>query len=195
MTIPVFSGGKVNDIISFADKISAANDISPGELSQRVAVIKRFKELLKAQRDRFQAYLNSLEKQAAVIQSGSADDLMRYVELEEKIVSDIFLIQKVIDPLEDMYHSVSKGSHSPNGIPAGTSAGISESSADGEEVFGLKEAINSMKTEAVIRAERNRAMLSERMASLRSEIRTLRSNPYARKTTVTAAPTQIDIKG
>ena len=43
-------------------------DISPSELSQRVAVIKRFRELLRAQRDRFEVYLNTLDKQKDVIE-------------------------------------------------------------------------------------------------------------------------------
>ena len=168
MTMPVFSGSTVK------------NEISPAELNQRVAVIKRFKELLKAQRDRFRAYLDSLDKQAEVIQGGTVDDLAHYVELEEKIVTDIFSIQKVIDPLEEMYHSVR------HGVPV----------SEGDEVSGLKDALEGLKAEAVIRSERNRELLSERMVSLRSEIKSLRNNPYARRLRVTtAAPAHIDIKG
>ena len=88
-----------------APEKTSKTTLSQSELNQRVAVIKRFKELLKAQRDRFQSYLSALDKQKDVIERGTADDLMRHVELEEKIVADIFSIQKVIDPLEEMYRS------------------------------------------------------------------------------------------
>jgi len=165
MTMPAFTSG------------TSAHEISGAELSQRIAVIKRFKELLKAQRDRFMAYLDSLDKQKDVIQGGTADDLMHHVELEEKIITDIFSIQKVIDPLEEMYHT-------------------SKPEDEGNEVSGLKDVLENLKSEAAVRSERNKELLSLRMTELRSEIKTLRSNPYARRRMETvAAPTQIDIKG
>ena len=176
------------------------NDISPAELSQRVAVIKRFKELLKAQRDRFQAYLNTLDKQKDVIQTGTTDDLLRHVELEEKIVADIFSIQKVIDPLEKMYQSV-RTDLGPIEKPAkGGSKSRSIKSDDlksGEnEVFNLKETLDGLRAEAMIRSERNRELLSKRMAELRSEIKSLKSNSYARRSFDNSpAPSLIDIKG
>ena len=79
-----------------------AVDISPEELAQRVAILKRFKILLTQQRDRFRAYLEMLDKQQEIIENGNTDDLLAHVNLEEKIVADIFSIQKVIDPLEEM---------------------------------------------------------------------------------------------
>jgi uncharacterized small protein (DUF1192 family) len=165
--------------------------LSPGELSQRVAVIKRFKELLKAQRDRFRAYLDALDRQKDVILGGTTDDLIRHVELEEKIVADIFSIQKVIDPLEKMYQSMRTE------VPAAAGAKADEHSG-GEEVVSLREALAGLRTEAVVRSEQNRALLSARMAELRSEIKSLRNNAFAfRKPAFdnAAAATQIDIKG
>jgi len=163
--------------------------ISPSELKHRVEVIKRFKELLKTQRDRFHAYLDTLDRQKEVIEGGTAEDLLSHVELEEKIVADIFAIQKVIDPLEKMYHSAKME------VPAKTKPAEEKHSAH-DEVSGLKEALDGLKAEAVIRSERNRELLSRRMAELRTEIKTLRSNPYARRSTANAvAPTQVDIRG
>ena len=162
-------------------------DISAKELKQRVAVIKRFKEVLKAQRDRFNAYLDTLDRQKDVIERGSADDLLHHVELEEKIVADIFSIQKVIDPLEKMYHT----SKLP---PPSKGKKAAAKHPDGDEVSGLKEALDSLKAEAVVRSERNRELLTKRMAELRSEIKTLRSNPYTKRSGGTA-PTQVDIRG
>ena len=156
------------------------NDISSSELSQRVALIKRFKELLKAQRERLRVYLDSLDRQKDIIQSGTTDDLIRHVELEENIITDIFSIQKVIDPLEKMYRSVKQD------VPL----------SEGREVSGLKETLENLKVEAAVRSERNKELLSKRMVEIRSEIKSLRSNPYARRRSEPAVvPTQVDIRG
>jgi hypothetical protein len=153
---------------------SAQSDISPEELAQRVAVLRRFRTLLTQQRDRFRSYLEVLDKQKDIIESGSAEELLSHVELEEKIVADIFSIQKVIDPLEDMYHAAVSGF-----APAGKTA-RSEASGDGEdEVPSLKAALNDLKNEAVLRSTHNKELLSKRMVELRSEIKSLRENPYA----------------
>jgi len=162
--------------------------ISPAELKHRVEVIKRFKELLKAQRDRFHTYLDTLERQKEVIEGGSAEDLLSHVELEEKIVEDIFSIQKVIDPLEKMYHTAKQEAPAKGTKPEKTHS-------DRDEVSNLKEALDGLKAEAVVRSERNKELLTKRMTELRAEIKTLRSNPYARRSGNTAAPTHVDIRG
>jgi len=164
--------------------------ISATELNQRVAVLKKFKELLKTQRDRFQAYLTALDKQKDVIQSGTTDDLLRHVELEEKIVADIFSIQKVIDPLEEMYQAVTVKTPAKNSQKSGAKVNGEE------EVISLKEALDGLKAEAVMRSERNRELLAKRMAELRSEINSMKRNSYARRNFDTSTgPSYIDIKG
>ena len=183
----------------------AKKDISPSELKHRVAVIKRFKELLMAQRERFNTYLGALDRQKNVIETGTTDELLSYVELEEKIVSDIFSIQKVIDPLEEMYRSVRRdmsaesnttgqksksGGLQPNGLQPN---GLQPESGDG--VASLKEALEGLKAEAVIRSERNRELLSKRMSELRSEIKSLKSNYPRRQPTGSPMPSLIDLEG
>ena len=150
--------------------IAVNSEIDSAELAQRVAVLKRFKTLLSQQRDRFRSYLDLLDKQQNVIESGSAEDLLTYVEIEEKIVADIFSIQKVIDPLEEMYYTVISG-QSPVDIP------VKQENPD--EVSGLKASLDKLKSEAVIRSTKNKELLSKRMLELRQEIKTLRNNPYA----------------
>jgi hypothetical protein len=176
----------VDDVNSTAD---VTEEIDSAELAQRVAILKRFKTLLTQQRDRFHNYLELLEKQQSVIESGSAEDLLNYVEIEEKIVADIFSIQKVIDPLEEMYYSVISG-QSPQQAPA-----RSETS---NEVPGLKASLEKLQSEAIIRSTKNKELLSKRMLELRSEIKTLRNNPYAagRSSFGTAnTASLVDIKG
>jgi hypothetical protein len=169
-----------------------AADISPEELAQRVAILRRFRTLLTQQRDRFRSYLEVLDKQKDVIESGNAEDLLSHIELEEKIVTDIFSIQKVIDPLDDMYRAVVSGF-------APASAQTAPFHAD-DEVPGLKAALEDLKKEAVIRSARNKELLSRRMVELRSEIKSLRDNPYAanvRKAAYTDGKTAslVDISG
>jgi len=148
-------------------------EIDSAELAQRVAVLKRFKTLLTQQRDRFHSYLDLLDKQQGVIESGSAEDLLSYVEIEEKIVADIFSIQKVIDPLEEMYNSITSKNTNIIRMPE-TSAGVSSD----DEVPGIKASLERLKGEAVMRSTKNKELLSKRMMELRSEITALRNNPY-----------------
>lgn len=168
--------------------------IGPGELAQRVAVLKRFKALLREQRDRFQSYLEALDRQRGVIESGSAGDLLAHVELEERIVADIFAIQKVIDPLDGLYQSLVSGSAAVSG------GSPSEGAGHDHDVSGLKAALEDLQKEAISRSSRNRELLSRRMTELRTEIKSLRSNPLAahiRRSAYSGANTAslIDIKG
>ena len=156
-----------------AEEVTATMDIDSAELAQRVAILKRFKILLSQQRERFKSYLDLLDKQQNVIESGSAEDLLTYVEIEEKIVADIFSIQKVIDPLEEMYNSVVSGQDQSH-----LTAKL-ENSGSQEEVPGLKASLEKLKNEAVMRSTKNKELLSKRMLELRQEITTLRNNPYA----------------
>ena len=159
--------------------------IDSGELTQRVAVLKRFKIMLAQQRNRFKDYLDLLEKQQNIIEKGSADDLLAYVEIEEKIVADIFSIQKVIDPLEEMYYSVTSGS--------------TQKAKSHEEVPSIKESLEKLKSETAVLSLKNRELLSKRMLELRSEIKALRNNPYAsgRRSSFNDSNTAslVDIKG
>lgn len=148
-----------------------SNSLEEAEIAQRVAILKRFKTLLSQQRDRFRNYLDLLDKQQNVIASGNAEDLLNYVEIEEKIVADIFSIQKVIDPLEEMYYTV-LSDHSP----AKTAKQENQ-----DEVPSIKASLEKLKNEAVMRSTKNKEMLSKRMLELRSEIKILRNNPYAAK--------------
>jgi hypothetical protein len=150
---------------------AAGGTIGPEELAQRVAILKRFRTLLTQQRDRFRVYLEALDKQKDIIEKGDPGELLAHVELEEKIVADIFSIQKVIDPLEEMYQAALSG-FEPSRAAAQNSLHPSD------DVPGLKAALEDLKQEAVIRSGRNKELLSRRMVELRAEIKSLRSNPY-----------------
>ena len=159
-------------------------DLSPEEISRRTAALKRFRELLKAQRDRFQTYLDVLDRQKTMIEKGNAEDLIRHVELEEKIVADILSIQKVIDPMEHLYRAVNKGS--------------GKVLKENDEVADIKSALENLKKEAAARSERNKNLLSKRMIELRSEIKSIRADPYNRQRSAYSnqgVASVVDIKG
>ncbi|MBN2875484.1 MAG: flagellar export chaperone FlgN [Spirochaetales bacterium] len=152
--------------------------LSREELGERVAVLKRFRELLVRQRERFQDYMALLDRQRSDIEQGDVDALVSHVELEQGIVSEIFAVQKVIDPLEDMYRAVYAG-------------------AEPEGVAELRSTLSDLKEEVVVRNSENRALLKQRMEMLRHEIMSV-NNPYTRRRSVyssAAEPSALDIKG
>jgi hypothetical protein len=183
-----------------AEQSTAPAALSAGEVKRRVAVLKRFRELLNQQRERFRQYLDVLDKQKDVIEGGSADDLISHVELEEKIVTDIFAIQKVIDPLEEMYRTASRGvsgETAASGRTAAAGPASAEVSNEEREVPSLKAALEELKAEAVVRSQRNRELLTKRMEELRLEMKTLRAHPYAihRSAYSSESASLVDIKG
>lgn len=155
-------------------------EISEGELTQRMAVVKRFKELLEQQRERFRSYLTELDREKLAIGTGNTDEIIAHVGLEEQIVEDIFSIQKVIDPLEIMYNAA--GPY----LPA-------------NDVSSLKAALEDLKLQAAVRSGQNRDLLSGRMAEINSEIQAIKNNPFISKTRQAlyqnVTPSLVDIMG
>jgi hypothetical protein len=130
------------------------------ELDRRVAVLRRFRELLQRQRDKFHEYLDVLEREKADIEAGDVDAMVSHVEIEQQIVSELYTFQKVIDPLEDMYREA---------YPAGTE----------HDVSGFKRGIDALRADVLARNARNRDLLKQKMGMLRQEIQSLR-NPTKR---------------
>jgi len=79
------------------------NELSTGELEERLAVIKRFKALLQEQRDKFYEYLLILEKQEIEIRKENLVSMQEYDAIGDAIIKNIIDIQKVIDPIEAIY--------------------------------------------------------------------------------------------
>jgi hypothetical protein len=125
-------------------------------------------ELLITQQTRLGSYLNVLDKQQEAIIKGRSEEILFYVELEEKIGRELFSIQKVILPLEKGYDTI---------YPA-----------DPQKlaINKLKDALEVGKNEVLIRSKRNRELLAKRMGELRSQIETLRASPL-RRTSVYAS--------
>lgn len=155
-----------------------AEQLSRAELDERVAVLKRFRELLSRQRDKFRDYLELLDRQKADIVEGDVDALVAHVEAEQAIVAEIFAVQKAIDPMEDLYRMAYRGAE-PEGLPE------------------LRDTLSTLKDEVAERNAENRSLLKQRMDMLRHQIMSIR-NPYAKKKSVyaeSAEPSALDISG
>ena len=116
-----------------------------------MAVLKRFKALLQEQRKKFSDYLVVLETQERSIHEENIDALVHHTELEQSIIGDIFTIQKVIDPIEEMYRL---------GMP----------DKDDTEVVRLKSDLNKLQSQVIDQNQKNRELLQSRMADLRQEM-------------------------
>jgi hypothetical protein len=140
------------------------------EIERRVALLRRFRELLAEQRGKFERYLHVLDHEKADIESGDIDRLVAHVEIEEQVVSEIYTFQKVIDPLDELYRAAFAASA---GFPGG----------DGTDVPELKGALDELKGEVIRRNKENRVLLGRRMELLRGEIAGFR-NPLASRKSV-----------
>ena len=139
---------------------------------QNASIVKRLREMLLRQRERFQSYLAILERQEQDIADGDAEKLLVHVELEQAVIAEIFTLKRVIAPLEDLYQAAYPEPE--------------------QTIPPLALTLERMGAQVIERNARNRAMLKERMDTLREEIGSLRAwprlSPYAE-----VVPSLVDI--
>lgn len=140
--------------------------VSDEEVMQRVAVLKKLRSYLVKQREHFMSYLTLLDREEDAITSGDIEKLELHVELEHKLLKDIFAFQKVIAPLKDMYRSA---------FPGGN-----------VEIEQLDESIESLKKKALAHNAENRRLLKLQMDVLKEKISELRI-PRFRKNVFSAS--------
>lgn len=126
------------------------------EVKQRVAILKRLKKLLLAQREKFKTYLDILENQETDIENGDTRKLEAHVELEKSVVKEIYAFQKVIDPLEDMYR-------------------MAYPHREETEVPEIRNSLDRIKEEVLDRNRKNQDLLDRSMTAVRGKIKGLRS--------------------
>lgn len=155
----------------------AGKDLSREELDERVAILKRLRQLLDQQRSKFREYLTVLEKQETVITSDNIDAMVRHTEVEQNIVAEIHTIQKVIDPLEMLYRDAHPG------VPDA-------------EIPRLKTDLEHLKSDVLAQNEKNRELLKKHMVFLREKVTSIK-NPYLKRNSIYASDshtaTRIDI--
>lgn len=144
------------------------------EIEQRVTILRRLRETLATQREKFSNYLALLEKEEETIRNGTLDKLESQVEVEQSIIGEIFTLQKVIRPLDELYRKA---------YP------LKEKS-----ILNLESSLENIKKQVLVKNEKNRLLLKEKMALLRQEIKDLRSG-YSMKSPFRkiGTPTLVDI--
>ena len=140
---------------------------------QKVALLKRLREMLARQREKFQGYLVLLEQEESSITKGDAETLLAQVEMEKSIIADIFALKKVIQPLEALYQAAYPRAE--------------------QTVPRLKATLEKMGEQVMAHNERNRALLRARMDDLRLEIASLRTWPRAAAGFSQPSPGLVDI--
>ena len=128
------------------------SELSETEIRERVAILKRFKQALVRQRDRFKHQLLMLEQRGT--SADSEDDLEFHIAMEQSIVKEIASFERTIEPLETLYRA-----HDPAGA---------------REIPALREALERTREEVVRRTEYNREILQHQVEAIRDEISTLR---------------------
>ncbi len=147
--------------------------LSQQELDERIAILRRFRSLLEQQRNKFQEYLNVLEKQQNKIEIEDADAIFAHAELENQIVANIASLQKVIVPMEGMYNAV----RNPSGpaIPTGEEENIERLHLD----------LAQLQKKVLEQNKRNRNLLQQSMNQVRGQIASMNlMNPYRGRTSV-----------
>lgn len=145
-------------------------ELTREEVDERVAILKRFRELLEEQRQKFREYLVVLEKQEEMIASENIDAIVRHTEIEQAIVSELYTIQKVIDPMEELYKTAHPG------IPDA-------------EIPKLKTDLEHLRHEVLSQNEKNRDLLKSHMVQLRQKVVSIQ-NPYAKRSSVYSSDSQ-----
>jgi len=141
--------------------------------AQNASIVKRLREMLQRQREKFHSYLAILEQQERDIEEGDAEKLLVHVELEQAVIAEIFTLKKVIAPLEDLYQAAY-----PEPEPT---------------IPPLALTLEKMGAQVIARNTRNRAMLKDSMDALREEIGSLRAWPRASSPFAEVVPSFVDI--
>ncbi len=141
---------------------------------ESIAVLRRLREMLGRQREKFGRYLVLVEQEQISIETKDAQRLLAQVEMERGLIDEIYALQRVIGPLEDLYASA---------YPRGE-----------QTVPALRAVLEAMATEIRDRNQRNCTLLARRVEELRQEIAALHGWPRTRSPFVQTTPGFIDVR-
>ena len=125
--------------------------LSRDELDQRIAFLRRFKDALVRQRQRFQHFLDLLER-GAEVDASPEDALEFHVAVEEAVARDIALFERTIMPLEALYEAHSKD--------------------DDTDIPQIRLALRKTRDEVIRRAHANKAHLKHQIEEISSVVST-----------------------
>ncbi len=136
-------------------------EITNEELNERVALLRRFRTLLEQQRNKFQEYLDVLEKQQDSITSENPEKLIAHTELEQQVVKNIANLQKVIVPMSKMYKD----------------AGIPLNSVENKSIEHIQDELSDLQDKVLKQNQINRDLLRIHIEQIRTQIQNFK-NPY-----------------
>jgi hypothetical protein len=161
-------------------------------IDERKAILRRFRELLEAQRNKFREYLDVLEKHGGTIEREDADAILAHTELEQNIVGSIVTLQKVIVPIDAMYQEIVPRSGTANDLS-------DDSEITASAITALRADLENLQKQVLDRNEKNRELLKTHLLQIRQKLDSFR-NPYANMKSVyassgehTASLVQIDV--
>ena len=149
-------------------------EITQQELDERVAILRKFRSLLEQQRNKFQEYLNVLEKQQDSIASENTESLIAHTELEQQVVKNIANLQKVIVPMQKMYKAAVPMAHT----------------AEENSIAQIQNELNTLQTKVLKQNQINRDLLRSHIETIRAQIQNFK-NPYKNVRSVYAQPQSI----
>ena len=150
------------------------SEITQQELDERVAILRKFRSLLEQQRNKFQEYLNVLEKQQNSIASENTESLIAHTELEQQVVKNIANLQKVIVPMQKMYKAAVPMAHT----------------AEENSIAQIQNELNTLQTKVLKQNQINRDLLRSHIETIRAQIQNFK-NPYKNVRSVYAQPQSI----
>lgn len=139
------------------------------ELDERIAILKRYRALLEQQRNKFQEYLNVLEKQSDALADHSAGKAAVHSQIEDQLVSQLANLQKVISPMEKLYEE----KH------------VATMSFDNDPIPDLKNELTRLKERVLMQNYQNREMIQERLIETKPVVQNFR-NPYSKARSIYA---------
>ena len=137
-------------------------ELSQEEISERVAILKRFRTLLEQQRNKFREYLKVLELQENKIETEDTDAILAHSQLETEIVKGIGSLQKVIVPMQELCTKTNAAFYNPK---------------DAVPIESIQKDLNNLQKQVLEQNEKNRILLKEHMCVLKQQISNFK-NPY-----------------
>ena len=149
-------------------------EITQQELDERVALLRKFRSLLEQQRNKFQEYLNVLEKQQDSITSQNTESLIAHTELEQQVVKNIANLQKVIIPMQKMYKAAVPMAHT----------------AEDSSINQIQNELNALQDKVLKQNQINRDLLRSHIEEIRAQIQNFK-NPFKNIRSVYAQPQRV----
>ena len=141
------------------------DQLTQAEISERIAVLHRFKVLLMQQRNKFAEYLQVLEAQENSIASEDVDKIVEHSQLGQSLVSEISMIQKVIVPIENLYKDIR--AKSPDFLHSAFRDEVNETEH-------IQKDLQRLKATVLEQNQKNAERLKNHMSGLRQQIADLK---------------------